>query len=166
MSLVVGQSLGLTLVGDGLSLRNSRRNGGNSKFLFVNRRRLARAALVQARPTKEDGAASRATTSAVVQYRRADLADDLQAEARALGRAVDASVYSPELIARKHGSQPLKVSYLLSFRIFEFCKNSDFITRKTKRGETERCISISDVGFAEKLGDIGSVGWFRPQIRD
>ncbi|XP_010429859.1 PREDICTED: uncharacterized aarF domain-containing protein kinase At1g79600, chloroplastic [Camelina sativa] len=113
MSLVVGQSLGLTLFGDGLSLRNSKRNGAKSKFIFVNRRRLARAALVQARP-REDGASaspspsSRPTTAPVVQYRRADLADDLQAEARALGRAVDASVYSPELIARKHGSQPFK----------------------------------------------------------
>lgn len=129
MSLVVGQSLGLTLVGggDGVSLRNSRRNGGKSKFLFVNRGRLARAALVQARP-REDGAAaspspsSRANTASFVQYRRADLADDLQAEARALGRAVDASVYSPELIARKHGSQPLKVSYFFSFTSLKFCK--------------------------------------------
>lgn len=115
MSLVVGQSLGLTLVGDGLSLRNSKRNVGKSKFFSVNRRRLARAALIQARP-KEDGAS-------VVQYRRADLADDLQAEARALGRAVDASIYSPELIARKHGSQPFKVSYLLSFWSFQVFVN-------------------------------------------
>ncbi|KAJ4908964.1 hypothetical protein Rs2_03585 [Raphanus sativus] len=110
-SLVFGQSLGLTLFGDG----NSRRQGVKSKFLFVNRRRLARAALVQARPRGEDGAApsppsssSRPTPAPVVQYKRADLADDLQAEGRALGRAVDASVYSPELIAWKHGSQPLK----------------------------------------------------------
>lgn len=117
MSLVVGQSLGLTLFGDGLSLRNSNINGAKSKFFFVNRKRLARAALVQARP-REDGAPaspSPLTTASVVQYRRADLADDLQAEARALGRAVDASIYSPELIARKHGSQPFKVSYFFSF---------------------------------------------------
>ncbi|KAL9312270.1 Protein ACTIVITY OF BC1 COMPLEX KINASE 3 [Arabidopsis thaliana] len=111
MSLVVGQSLGLTLVGDGLSLRNSKINVGKSNFFSVNRRRLARAALVQARP-KEDGAAASPSPSSrpasVVQYRRADLADDLQAEARALGRAIDASIYSPELIARKHGSQPFK----------------------------------------------------------
>jgi aarF domain-containing kinase len=125
MSLVVGQSLGLTLVGDGLSLRNSKINVGKSKFFSVNRRRLARAALVQARP-KEDGAAASPSPSSrpasVVQYRRADLADDLQAEARALGRAIDASIYSPELIARKHGSQPFKVSYLVTFWSFKFCK--------------------------------------------
>lgn len=119
-SLVVGQSLGLTLVGDGVSFRNSRRNGGKSKFFLANRKRLTRAALVQARPS-EDGVtpspppSSRPTPAPVVQYKRADLADDLQAEARALGRAVDASVYSPELIARKHGSQPLKVSSFVSF---------------------------------------------------
>ncbi|KAF3525451.1 hypothetical protein F2Q69_00049934 [Brassica cretica] len=110
MSLVVGQSPRLTLTGDGVSLRNSRRNGEESKLFLVNRRRSTRAALVQAKP-REDGAVASSSPSSkppVIQYRRADLADDLQAEARALSRAVDASVYSPELIAKKHGSQPLK----------------------------------------------------------
>uniref|UniRef100_M4CHB8 Protein kinase domain-containing protein n=2 Tax=Brassica campestris TaxID=3711 RepID=M4CHB8_BRACM len=110
MSLVASHSPRLTLTGDGVSLRNSRRNGEKSKLFLVNRRRSARAALVQAKP-REDGAVASSSPSSkppVIQYRRADLADDLQAEARALSRAVGASVYSPELIARKHGSQPLK----------------------------------------------------------
>ncbi|CAF2060389.1 unnamed protein product [Brassica napus] len=110
MSLVVGQSPRLTLTGDGVSLRNSRRNGEKSKLFLVNQRRSTRAALVQAKP-REDGVVASSSPSSkppVIQYRRADLADDLQAEARALSRAVDASVYSPELIAKKHGSQPLK----------------------------------------------------------
>ncbi|KAH0919133.1 LOW QUALITY PROTEIN: hypothetical protein HID58_026793 [Brassica napus] len=110
MSLVASHSPRLTLTGDGVSLRNSRRNGEKSKLFLVNRRRSARAALVQSKP-REDGAVGSSSPSSkppVIQYRRADLADDLQAEARALSRAVGASVYSPELIARKHGSQPLK----------------------------------------------------------
>ncbi|RID54776.1 hypothetical protein BRARA_G02071 [Brassica rapa] len=110
MSLVASHSPRLTLTGDGVSLRNSRRNGEKSKLFLLNRRRSARAALVQAKP-REDGVVASSSPSSkppVIQYRRADLADDLQAEARALSRAVGASVYSPELIARKHGSQPLK----------------------------------------------------------
>lgn len=121
MSLVASHSPRLTLTGDGVSLRNSRRNGEKSKLFLVNRRRSARAALVQAKP-REDGAVASSSPSSkppVIQYRRADLADDLQAEARALSRAVGASVYSPELIARKHGSQPLKVIIALpEFQIF------------------------------------------------
>ncbi|XP_047164992.1 protein ACTIVITY OF BC1 COMPLEX KINASE 3, chloroplastic-like [Vigna umbellata] len=35
--------------------------------------------------------------------------DDIQAEARALARAANASVYSPQLVASKYGSQPIKV---------------------------------------------------------
>lgn len=121
MSLVASHSPRLTLTGDGVSLRNSRRNGEKSKLFLVNRRRSARAALVQAKP-REDGVVASSSPSSkppVIQYRRADLADDLQAEARALSRAVGASVYSPELIARKHGSQPLKVIIALpEFQIF------------------------------------------------
>ncbi|XP_061363832.1 protein ACTIVITY OF BC1 COMPLEX KINASE 3, chloroplastic-like isoform X2 [Gastrolobium bilobum] len=38
-----------------------------------------------------------------------DRADDLQAEARAMVRAANASVYTPQLVASKYGSQPFKV---------------------------------------------------------
>lgn len=38
-----------------------------------------------------------------------DRADDMQAEARALARAANASVYSPQLLFTKFGSRPLKV---------------------------------------------------------
>ncbi|XP_059636489.1 protein ACTIVITY OF BC1 COMPLEX KINASE 3, chloroplastic [Cornus florida] len=36
-------------------------------------------------------------------------ANDMQAEAKAMARAVNASVYSPELLALKYGSRPIKV---------------------------------------------------------
>ncbi|KAI3461926.1 hypothetical protein Pfo_018589 [Paulownia fortunei] len=38
-----------------------------------------------------------------------DRADDMQAEATAMARAANASVYSPELLATKYGSRPIKV---------------------------------------------------------
>lgn len=38
-----------------------------------------------------------------------DRMDDLQAEARALARAANASIYSPELLVGKYGSRPVKV---------------------------------------------------------
>jgi len=38
-----------------------------------------------------------------------DRADDIQAEAKALARAVNASVYSPQLVASRYGSKPFKV---------------------------------------------------------
>lgn len=40
-----------------------------------------------------------------------DRADDLQAEARAMARAANATVYSPQLVASRYGSQPFKVSF-------------------------------------------------------
>ncbi|KAG5013320.1 hypothetical protein JHK86_025581 [Glycine max] len=36
-------------------------------------------------------------------------ADDIQAEARALARAANATSYTPQLVASKYGSQPIKV---------------------------------------------------------
>ncbi|CAA7406924.1 unnamed protein product [Spirodela intermedia] len=39
-----------------------------------------------------------------------DRTDDMQAETRALGRAVGATVYTPELLADKYGSRPIKVA--------------------------------------------------------
>lgn len=60
-----------------------------------------RAALVEARP-KLNG------SQLAVQVLGGDRAEDLQAEARAMERAANASVYSPELLERKHGSRPVK----------------------------------------------------------
>lgn len=39
-----------------------------------------------------------------------DRTADMQAEATAMARAVNASVYSPELLAAKYGSRPIKVT--------------------------------------------------------
>uniref|UniRef100_A0A803LXR6 Protein kinase domain-containing protein n=1 Tax=Chenopodium quinoa TaxID=63459 RepID=A0A803LXR6_CHEQI len=41
--------------------------------------------------------------------RKKNLADDMQAEARAMSRAAAASVYTPQMIATKYGSRPIKV---------------------------------------------------------
>lgn len=52
-------------------------------------------------------------------------ADDIQAEARALARAANASVYSPQLVASKYGSQPFKVFRFLGFSfvgVVGFCE--------------------------------------------
>ncbi|CAA2954532.1 uncharacterized aarF domain-containing kinase At1g79600, chloroplastic [Olea europaea subsp. europaea] len=38
-----------------------------------------------------------------------DRADDMQAEARAMARAANASIYTPEFLAAKYGSRPIKV---------------------------------------------------------
>ncbi|XP_062164597.1 protein ACTIVITY OF BC1 COMPLEX KINASE 3, chloroplastic [Alnus glutinosa] len=66
-----------------------------------------RAALVEARPRtvpalRDDGPGSGLVFGG-------NRTDDLQAEARAMARAANASVYSPELLAVKYGSRPIKV---------------------------------------------------------
>ncbi|GMI70171.1 ABC1-like kinase 3 [Hibiscus trionum] len=60
-----------------------------------------RAALVEAGPRAD-------ASPAALQVLRGDLAADLQAEARAMARAANASVYSPELLANKYGSRPVQ----------------------------------------------------------
>ncbi|TYG51102.1 hypothetical protein ES288_D10G229700v1 [Gossypium darwinii] len=62
-----------------------------------------RAALVEAGP-RGDG------SPVALQVSRGDLAADLQAEARAMARAANASVYSPELLANKYGSRPVQAA--------------------------------------------------------
>ncbi|KAE8735757.1 putative Hydrolase [Hibiscus syriacus] len=62
-----------------------------------------RAALVEASP-RVNGSPSPMS----MRLLPADRAEDLQAEARALARAAGASVYSPELLANKYGSRPVK----------------------------------------------------------
>ncbi|KAM3341481.1 protein ACTIVITY OF BC1 COMPLEX KINASE 3, chloroplastic [Capsicum galapagoense] len=79
-----------------------------------------RAALVEARPQQVAAAAIRdvagGNSSSNVTGRTLqvgpssrDRTDDMQSEARAMTRAADASVYSPELLANKYGSRPIKV---------------------------------------------------------
>ncbi|KAG2697910.1 hypothetical protein I3760_07G127200 [Carya illinoinensis] len=71
-----------------------------------------RAALVEATPRTvpalRDGAGAGAGAASGLVF-RGNRAEDLQAEARAMARAVNASVYSPELLALKYGSRPFKV---------------------------------------------------------
>ncbi|KAL6978132.1 Protein ACTIVITY OF BC1 COMPLEX KINASE 3, chloroplastic [Sarracenia purpurea var. burkii] len=76
-----------------------------------------RAAIVEARPKSvpaikeatggNNGVAVRGRDSSVLSFR--DRTNDMQAEARAMARAANASVYSPELVAIKYGSRPIKV---------------------------------------------------------
>ncbi|XVF24439.1 hypothetical protein REPUB_Repub13aG0128000 [Reevesia pubescens] len=61
-----------------------------------------RAALVETRP-KVNG------SPLAVRVVGVDRAEDLQAEARAMARAANASIYSPELLASKYGSRPVQV---------------------------------------------------------
>lgn len=97
---------------DFLSLRktNSRRE----------REKPPRAALVEARPRplpvpKDDGSLQ------VQIFRGVNRTEDLQAEARAMSRAANASVYSSELLAVRYGSRPIKVTYILIYIIY-MCK--------------------------------------------
>lgn len=78
------------------------------------RRRTApspRAALVEATPisSSNNGAIVPILDSSSVPSSSRDRTDDLQAEAKAMGRAANASVYSPQLLSIKYGSRPIKV---------------------------------------------------------
>ncbi|KAK9112163.1 hypothetical protein Scep_019682 [Stephania cephalantha] len=73
-----------------------------------------RAALAEAKPVAplaRDSGESYAVQvlSAAPQPATASMAKDLQAEARAMARAANASVYSPELLSLKYGSRPIKL---------------------------------------------------------
>ncbi|KAK4269781.1 hypothetical protein QN277_022893 [Acacia crassicarpa] len=88
--------------------RRSLSSGRKSSF-----RRLKlppRAALVDATPSSGAPALRDGSSSIKVLALPADRADDLQAEARAMARSANASVYSAKLLAEKYGSQPLKVA--------------------------------------------------------
>ncbi|XP_004506473.1 protein ACTIVITY OF BC1 COMPLEX KINASE 3, chloroplastic-like [Cicer arietinum] len=73
-----------------------------------------RAALVEARPSSSQTSVSLPIPppkdgSFKVLALPMDRADDIQAEAKALTRAVNASVYSPQLISSRYGSKPFKI---------------------------------------------------------
>ncbi|KAK3427402.1 hypothetical protein EUGRSUZ_F03639 [Eucalyptus grandis] len=72
-----------------------------------------RAALVEARPrgppeVRDGGGGGGGRGGAVVPVLSVDRAEDIQAEARAMARAADATVYSSELLSRRYGSRPIK----------------------------------------------------------
>ncbi|XP_020696481.1 protein ACTIVITY OF BC1 COMPLEX KINASE 3, chloroplastic [Dendrobium catenatum] len=86
--------------------------------------RLPRAALVEAKPLPALRGGASGGSSVNGEYAvqvvdaaaaelsirsRMDRAGDIQAEARAMTRAVNTSVYSPELVAARYGSRPIKV---------------------------------------------------------
>ncbi|OIT26144.1 PREDICTED: uncharacterized aarF domain-containing protein kinase At1g79600, chloroplastic [Nicotiana attenuata] len=82
-------------------------SGGRKVKLRVT---VPRAALVEARPQQQVAAIRDVSNGAGVALQVGrDRAEDMQAEARAMGRAAGASVYSPELLATKYGSRPFKV---------------------------------------------------------
>lgn len=73
-----------------------------------------RAALVESRPrvvpaavTVRDGN----NNSQLIYRKGLDRAEDIQAEGRAMARAANATVYSPQLLALKYNSRPIKVSF-------------------------------------------------------
>lgn len=117
MSLVSagGQSFGLW------------RHGSNDCKTRRKTKSIANAALVEARPRAvpalRDGSGS--SSGSVQRVLVAGRTDDLQAEAQAMTRAANASVYSPELLARKYSSRPVQVLLaIVHLFLFEFFYHS------------------------------------------
>lgn len=80
------------------------------------RRPLPRAALIEARPVpavRSDEYAIQlvetTASSAPLSLASRGRSEDMQAEARAMSRAANATVYNPQVLATKYGSKPLKV---------------------------------------------------------
>lgn len=67
---------------------------------------ISQAASVEALPALADG---RGSTAIQVLRGARDRANDMQAEAKAMARAANASVYTPELVSNKYRSRPIKV---------------------------------------------------------
>lgn len=97
---------------DAVRLSGANSSGGRRVKLRLN---LPRAAQVEARPQLvpaiRDVAGNSNVTGRTLQVGPSsrDRADDMQSEARAMTRAVDASVYSPDLLSSKYGTRPIKV---------------------------------------------------------
>lgn len=72
---------------------------------FTNNRSLAAAA---ARVVVGGGESSPSSSLSIIPTTR-NRADDIQAEAKAMARASNASVYCPDLLALKYASRPFKV---------------------------------------------------------
>lgn len=86
-----------------------------------------RAALVEAKPSPNPPPLSTQPKdeSLKIHPLPIDRADDIQAETKAMARAVNASVYTPELVASRYGSKPFKVLFCffqsLNLFVIIFC---------------------------------------------
>lgn len=81
-----------------------------------------RAALVESRPRivptavtvrddNNNNSNSNSDNAQLIYRKGLDRAEDIQAEARAMARAANATVYSPQLLALKYNSRPIKVFF-------------------------------------------------------
>lgn len=112
MSIVVGQ-YSLWRSGDAISRLNESSHGSTVVKPKLLRSKLPRAALVEARPRAVTAINSDTSSLQTQLVLAVDRTDDLQAEARALARAADTPIYSPELLANTYGSRPIKVFFFL-----------------------------------------------------
>lgn len=77
-----------------------------------------------------------------------DRAEDLQAEARAMARAANATVYSPENLAGKYSSRPIQVQFLIYFFTFLLWAGNGTAISQSLDGNKE----FGQVGAAEVVG--------------
>ena len=119
MSLVVAVGAG---VGIGAGQLFFHRGRGRGRGICRSRRvRLfkTRAALVESRPrivptavtVRDDNNNSDSDNAQLIYRKGLDRAEDIQAEARAMARAANATVYSPQLLALKYNTRPIKVFF-------------------------------------------------------
>ena len=112
MSLVVAVGAG---VGIGAGQPFFHRGRGRSRRVRLFK---TRAALVESRPrivptavTVRDDNNSNSDNAQLIYRKGLDRAEDIQAEARAMARAANATVYSPQLLALKYNTRPIKVFF-------------------------------------------------------
>ncbi|WOG98356.1 hypothetical protein DCAR_0417697 [Daucus carota subsp. sativus] len=102
----------LSLAGAGFSIPTS----GYSKPTTTTFRRAApplQAALAEAPNTSSSNNNKNAVVPVVLDLSSSlDRTEDMQAEAKALARAVNATVYSPEMLSSRYGSSPFKVVWV------------------------------------------------------
>lgn len=116
MSVVVAAGQPCTLLPRGLTRKSGAKDlysVGKATSSRREREKPPRAALVEARPRSRPLPAPKDDGLLQVQvFRGVNRAEDLQAEARAMSRAANASVYSHQLLAVRYGSRPIKVTYM------------------------------------------------------
>ncbi|KAL2337566.1 hypothetical protein Fmac_012012 [Flemingia macrophylla] len=90
-----------------INITRSKRTRTRTRLTWLNPH--PRGALIEATPPSSDSSSSQRNGSFKALALPQTRVNDLQAEARAITRATNASVYTPQLLASKYGSQPLKV---------------------------------------------------------